>query len=89
VNPVAVKAMAEVGIDISSSKPKKLTGEMVEMADRVVIMGCGEEVCPIVPKEIEDWKMEDPEGKTLEEVREIRDQIEKRVSRLVETLEKD
>jgi len=87
VNPNAVKAMNEIGIDISGGKPKKLTGEMVEAADKVIIMGCGEEVCPVVPKEIEDWQLEDPEGKSLKEVRAIRDQIKERVTQLIETLE--
>jgi len=86
VNPTAVRAMAEMGIDIRGRRPKRLTGEMVEMADKVVIMGCGEDVCPLVPKEIEDWQLEDPEGKPLEEVRKIRDQIRERVRRLIETL---
>ena len=86
VNPTAVRAMAEMGIDIRGRRPKRLTGEMVEMADKVVIMGCGEDVCPLVPKEIEDWQLEDPEGKPLEEVRKIRDQIRERVRRLIGTL---
>jgi arsenate reductase len=88
VNPDAVKAMAEVGIDISSVEPKRLTGEMVERADVIVIMGCGENVCPVVPKEVIDWELEDPAGKPLEAVREIRDQIRERVRRLVEIIEK-
>ena len=86
VNPNVVKAMAELGIDISDKKPKRLSQEMVEKADKVIIMGCGEDVCPVVPKEIRDWELEDPEGKTIEKVREIRDQIKKKISKLIETL---
>ena len=86
VNPNAVKVMAELGIDISEKKPKSLSQEMVEKADKVIIMGCGEDVCPVIPKEIQDWELEDPEGKTNEKVREIRDQIKEKVSKLIETL---
>ena len=78
VNPNAVKAMAEVGIDISGAKPKMLTADLIEEADIVVTMGCGENVCPIVPKEIIVWDIEDPSGKTLEEVKMIREQIRRR-----------
>ena len=86
VNPDAVKVMAELGIDISDKRPKRLTAEMVERADKVIIMGCGEEVCPVVPKEIQDWQLEDPEGQTIEKVREIRDQIRDKVRQLIEKL---
>lgn len=87
VNPNAVKAMAELGIDFSGAKPKRLTAEMVEEADIVITMGCGENVCPIVPKEVIDWDLEDPSGKPLEEVREIRDKIRERVRRLIKTID--
>ncbi len=87
VNPRAVEAMAELGIDIRGARPKRLTSEMIEEADIVVTMGCGEDVCPIVPKVVMDWELEDPSGKTLEEVREIRDQIRERVRKLVETID--
>jgi len=86
VNPDAVKVMAEAGINISGRKPKRLTSEMVEGADKVVIMGCGEEVCPVVPKEMEDWQLEDPEGQPIEKIRRIRDQIKDRVRQIVEEL---
>ncbi|MFC1893280.1 arsenate reductase ArsC [Chloroflexota bacterium] len=82
VNPLVVKAMQEVGIDISGNKPKGLTIEMVEEADRMITMGCGAEaeaVCPASFIETEDWALEDPEGKPLEQVRQIRDEIKKRV----------
>jgi len=84
VNPNAVKAMAEVCIDISGAKPKMLTADLIEEADIVVTMGCGLNVCPIVPKEIIVWDIEDPSGITLEEVRMIREQIREKVQRLME-----
>ncbi len=86
VNSKAVEAMAEVGIDISRAEPERLTAEMVKKADVVVTMGCGENVCPIVPKEVIDWELEDPSTKNLDEVREIRDQIRVMVRQLIETL---
>jgi len=87
VNPNAVNAMAEVGIDISGAKPKMLTAELVEEADIVVTMGCGENVCPIVPKEVIEWDIEDPSGKTLKEVRDIRERIREKVLRLLEGID--
>ncbi len=89
VNPNAVEAMAELDIDISWSKPKRLTAEMVEEADIVITMGCGENVCPIVPKEVLEWDLEDPAGMPLERVREIRDQIRERVERLIEAFDEN
>ena len=87
VNPDAVKAMEEVGIDISDAKPKRLTAALVEEADIVVTMGCGENVCPIVPKEVVVWDLEDPSGKSMEIVREIRDHISEKVQQLVERID--
>ena len=90
VNPAVVEAMREVGIDISGNRPKALTMETVEKADRMITMGCGAEagaVCPASFIETEDWALEDPEGKSLEEVRKIRDEIEKRVIKLLNELE--
>jgi len=79
-----VEVMREVGIDISAARPKALTVEMLEQADRVVTMGCGVEgVCPASFVETEDWQLEDPKGKSLEEVRRIRDEIRARVTRLL------
>ena len=86
VNPVVVEAMREVGIDISANKPKALTMDMVEKADKMITMGCGaaaEAVCPARLIETEDWALEDPKGKSLEQVREIRDQIKAKVSELL------
>ena len=87
VNPVAVRAMAERGIDMGGGRPKPLTGEMVAEADLVITMGCGENVCPIVPKEVIDWDLDDPHGQPIERVREIRDEIRRRVVDLVATLD--
>lgn len=89
VNPVVAEAMCEVGIDISGNKPKALTMDMVEKADRMITMGCGAEaeaVCPASFIETEDWALEDPHGKPLEQVRKIRDDIRERVIRLLEEL---
>jgi len=75
VSPLAAQAMREVGIDICGNKPKKVTAEMVEEADAVVLMGCPENACPITPEEVVCWQMEDPTGKSMEKVRETRDKI--------------
>jgi arsenate reductase len=90
VNPVVVEAMREVGIDISGNEPKALTVEMVENADKMITMGCGAEagaVCPASFIETEDWALEDPKGKSLEQVRKIREEIKKRVTRLLSELQ--
>jgi arsenate reductase len=88
VNANAVKAMAEVDIDISNAIPKRLTtNQQVEEANIVITMGCGENVCPIVPKEVIEWDLEDPSGKSLEKVREIRDQIKDKIRGLIEYIE--
>lgn len=80
-------AMCEVGIDIRQQRPKPLTFEMLESADRVITMGCGvEEVCPASFIPTEDWTLEDPEGKPIEKVRQIRDQIRVKVEVLVKEL---
>jgi len=86
INPAAVEAMAEVGVDLSKEFPKPLTDEVVRAADAVITMGCGD-ACPIYPgKRYEDWELEDPEGKDLETVRGIRDEIERRVRELLAEL---
>ena len=85
VNQTVVDAMKEVGIDISGSKPKLITMDMVEKAERMITMGCGTEaeaVCPASFIETEDWALEDPKGKPLEQVRKIRDEIKERVIKL-------
>lgn len=83
VNPSAVEAMKEVGIDISAAKPKILTTEAVQASDYVITMGCGD-ACPIFPgKKYLDWALEDPAGKGVEAVRPIRDEIQKRIEALI------
>jgi len=86
VNPAAVAAMAEEGIDIASESPKVLTTEAVRQSDVVVTMGCGD-TCPIFPgKRYEDWELDDPAGQGLAAVRPIRDEIRRRVVALLESL---
>ena len=83
INPVAIRAMAEEGIDISSQTPKILTTESVQASDVVITMGCGD-TCPILPgKRYEDWELEDPAGKGIEVVRRVRDDIRGRVEALI------
>jgi arsenate reductase len=86
VNPAAVAAMAEIGIDISGEYPKPWTDEIVQAADAVITMGCGD-ACPIFPgKRYEDWELEDPAGQDVAAVRPIRDEIGRRVRELLDTL---
>lgn len=86
LNPAVVRAMEEVGIDISAERPKKLEDGMVRESDVVITMGCGD-ACPIYPgKRYEDWDLEDPAGKDLNAVRGIRDEISDRVAGLVNSL---
>ena len=86
INPVAVEAMAEVGIDIANNTPKVLTTEAVQESDAVITMGCGD-VCPFYPgKRYEDWVLEDPAGQGIEPVRVIRDEIKARVEKLLAEL---
>lgn len=83
INPVAVEAMREEGIDITSEAPKVLTTEAVQESDVVITMGCGD-VCPVFPgKRYEDWALEDPAGQGIESVRPIRDDIRARITQLV------
>jgi len=87
INPIVVQVMLEAGIDISRQKPKPLTLEMMESANRVITMGCGvEESCPASFVPMEDWGIEDPEGKPIEEVRQIRDTIRNKVATLIDDL---
>lgn len=82
INPAAVQAMSEVGIDITTEQPKKLTSESVETADVVVTMGCGD-TCPFFPgKRYIDWELADPAGQPIEVVRAVRDEIRSRVEAL-------
>jgi protein-tyrosine-phosphatase len=83
INPAAVESMAELGIDISSAKPKVLTDEDVRASDYVITMGCGD-ACQVYPgKKYLDWKLEDPAGKSVEAVRPIRDEIRRLVMSLI------
>ena len=83
INPVAVQVMAEEGIDISQGVPQLMTTEQVRDSDVVITMGCGD-VCPIFPgKRYEDWELVDPKGKSIEEVRPIRDDIKARITALL------
>jgi protein-tyrosine-phosphatase len=86
INPIAVEAMAEVGIDIANNTPKVLTTEAVQESDAVITMGCGD-VCPFYPgKRYEDWVLDDPAGQGIESVRVIRDEIKGRVEKLLAEL---
>jgi len=86
INPVAVRAMAEDGIDIAAEQPKVLTPDAVRESDVVITMGCGDE-CPFFPgKRYEDWRLDDPAGQGLEAVRPIRDEIKSRVEALIASL---
>ena len=83
INPVAVEAMAEVGVDITAEVPKILTEDAVKESDAVITMGCGD-ACPYFPgKRYEDWKLDDPAGQGIEAVRPIRDEIRARVETLI------
>jgi arsenate reductase len=86
VNPAAVEAMREVGIDIADQRPKVLTTDAVEASDVVITMGCGD-ACPVFPgKRYLDWELQDPAGKGVEAVRPIRDEIERRIRGLLAEL---
>ena len=86
INPVAIRAMAEDGIDISKAIPQLMTTEQVADSDVVITMGCGD-VCPIFPgKRYEDWELTDPKGRSIDAVRRIRDEIKSRVEALLADL---
>jgi arsenate reductase len=85
VHPEVLEAMREVGIDLSDRKPQKLTDDLAHTAQMLVTMGCGEQ-CPVVPGlRRDDWPLEDPKGKPIERVRQIRDEVRVRVSALLAT----
>jgi arsenate reductase len=87
VDPAVVTVMREVGIDLSRQRPKALSQELVDRAERVISMGCGvEESCPATLAITGDWGLADPEGEPLDRVREVRDEIRARVVDLVETM---
>lgn len=86
MNPAAVAAMAELGIDIAEELPKPWIDEVVAAADVVVTMGCGD-ACPVFPgKRYEDWALDDPHGKSVDDVRPVRDEIGRRVAELLASL---
>jgi len=86
LNPAVVEAMSEIGIDVSAQFPKPLTDEVVRAADVVITMGCGD-ACPVYPgRRYEDWQLDDPAGRPVEQVRAIRDEIDRRVRGLVDEL---
>ena len=86
VNPVVVQAMLEKGIDLSTIKPKMIANQMVQEADMIIVMGCSAEgFCPApLLNKVVDWGIEDPKGKPIEKVREIRDEIERKVKTLID-----
>ena len=87
INPTAVEAMAELGIDITAEQPKVLTTEAVQASDVVITMGCGD-ACPFFPgKRYEDWKLDDPAGQGLDAVRPIRDDIKIRIQKLIASID--
>jgi arsenate reductase len=87
INPVAVEAMREVGIDITAEQPKKLEYATAQASDVIITMGCGD-ACPVFPgKRYEDWKLDDPAGQGIQAVRPIRDDIERRVRTLLGELD--
>ena len=87
VDPDVIELMKEVGIDIGLSKPKQLKPEMLQDVDKVITMGCGvEEACPAVRVPSEDWGLPDPRGKSVEEIRKIRDEINGRVAKLLQEI---
>ena len=86
INPTAVEAMREVGINITGQTPKILTSDAVHASDVVITMGCGD-ACPVFPgKRYEDWELTDPAGRPIEVVRQVRDEIRDRIEKLVEEL---
>ncbi len=85
INPVAAQAMAEIGVPLDGQTPKLLTQELADEADKIITMGCGAEAaaCPARFLVSEDWDLEDPAGKTIEQVRKIRDEIKRKVNQLI------
>jgi len=86
VNPKAIEVMKEIGIDMSKQKPKLLTQEMVQKVDKIITMGCGADFCPAPFLQTEEWKIEDPSEKPIEKFREVRDEIRRRVGRLIDEM---
>jgi len=90
VHPNAIRVMEEVGIDIRPQRPKRLTREMIEKADRVITMGCGAGVCPAVfVEKVTEWALEDPTAGSIERFREVRDAIKRKVEEGIEEMEEE
>jgi len=87
VNSKAIEVMKEIGIDMDKQKPKLLTQEMIQKADKLITMGCEADFCPAPSLKTEDWNIEDPSGKSIEKFREVRDKIRQKVEKLSETTE--
>ena len=88
IHPYTIRVMKEVGVDVSEQKPKLLTRKMTEKADKIITMGCGADICLAnYLQRGEDWAIEEPYGKTLGKVREIRDQIKRKVEKLIREIE--
>ena len=86
INPAVIAALAELGVDLTAASPRQLTGHAVQAADVVITMGCGD-ACPVYPgKRYLDWELPDPAGKTIDQIRPIRDQIDARVRTLLTEL---
>ena len=90
VNPIVIQAMKEVGIDIENNSPQNISQQMIDEAEVAVNMGCmDKESCPaLFLKDVEDWQIQDPKGKSIEQVREIRDQIEQKVKDFIDSIAK-
>ena len=91
LNPIVVSVMGEIGIDLKNQNPQLLSSSMIENSNKTVNMGCmDKESCPsLFVKDVENWNIDDPKGKSIEDVRKIRDQIEKDVLNLLDSLESD
>ena len=87
VNSKAIEVMKEAGVDMDKQKPKLLTQEMIKNADKLITMGCEADFCPAPYLKTEDWKIEDPSGKSIEKFRELRDKIRQKVEKLIEEME--
>jgi arsenate reductase len=88
IHPYTIRVMKEVGVDVSKRKPKLLTREMIEKADKIITMGCGADVCPAsYLTKVEDWAIEEPYGKPIDKVREIRDEIKGKVEKMIREIE--
>jgi arsenate reductase len=86
VNSKAIEVMKEIGIDLAKQKPKLLTQEMIQKADKLITMGCEADFCPAPFLQTEDWGIEDPSGRSIKKFREVRDEIRQKVEKLIEEL---